>query len=53
MTPAADTGLAGEGGLEVTTIQDKPLCVDLCGGLGGVAEGFLAAGYRVVRVRRG
>ena len=26
----------------------KPLCVDLCCGLGGVADGFLAAGYRVV-----
>ncbi len=26
----------------------NPLCVDLCCGLGGVAEGFLAAGYDVV-----
>ena len=26
----------------------RPLCVDLCCGLGGVAEGFLAAGYDVV-----
>ena len=25
-----------------------PLCVDLCCGLGGVAEGFLSAGYEVV-----
>jgi len=28
--------------------DERPVCVDLCGGLGGVAEGFLAAGYRVV-----
>ena len=26
----------------------NPLCVDLCSGMGGVAEGFLAAGYEVV-----
>ena len=26
----------------------RPLLVDLCGGLGGVAEGFLAAGFEVV-----
>ena len=29
-------------------LQNRPLLVDLCGGLGGVAEGFLAAGYAVV-----
>ena len=26
----------------------QPLCIDLCAGLGGVAEGFLAADYDVV-----
>ena len=30
------------------SLRDNPLLVDLCGGLGGVAEGFLVAGYRVV-----
>ena len=30
------------------SITTQPLCIDLCCGLGGVAEGFLAAGYRVV-----
>ena len=29
-------------------LQNRPLLVDLCGGLGGVAEGFLVAGYAVV-----
>lgn len=28
-------------------IIQQPLCLDLCGGLGGTAEGFLAAGYEV------
>ena len=29
-------------------LNDKPLCIDLCCGLGGWAEGFLAEGYDVV-----
>ena len=28
--------------------MDRPLCIDLCCGLGGWAEGFLATGYDVI-----